>query len=356
MAIRISNSSLVVLLLLMSLLSACNGQSKTIENSPTRDPVNDILAVEPEFHIAHYIRHIHQDKNDNFWFGTNGFGVVHYNGDSLQYFSNEQGFNGEQITGIAEDSERNLWFAGNQGLVKYEWRKPDEGKFVFSNITNGLLEGGKVRSLFVDSRDIVWLGTVNGPIRYDGHKFEAFNLPYSEGAGDSFFSNLTTWCIYEDCKGNMWFGTNGNGVFKYDGKSFVQYTEEDGLTDSNVDVIIQDKHGNMWFGTRFGGVSQYDGSTFTNYTMYDGNSIGYDEVVEIYEDSTGHIWMSSEGYGVYKYDGKAFINYFKDQGLQVKAVQTIYEDRQGRLWVGGGGGLYRFDGTGFIQVKEKGPW
>ena len=49
----------------------------------------------------------------------------------------------------------------------------------------------------------------------------------------------------------------------------------------------------------------------------------------------------------------------------MKAVQTIFEDREGRFWVGGGGGLYQYDasldylvglGESFFNVKKNGPW
>jgi hypothetical protein len=73
--------------------------------------------------------------------------------------------------------------------------------------------------------------------------------------------------------------------------------------------------------------------------------------------------MSSEGYGVYRYtpaenetSGGSFTNFSKEQGLGVRAVQTIFEDKEGRFWVGGGGGLYRFNGKSFVNVKKYGPW
>ena len=84
--------------------------------------------------------------------------------------------------------------------------------------------------------------------------------------------------------------------------------------------------------------------------------LGSNEVCVIYEDQAGDIWFSSEGYGVYRYNGKFFTNYSEAQGLGVPAVQTIFEDREGRFWVGGGGGLYRFDGKSFINVTKDGPW
>ncbi|MEL6142708.1 MAG: two-component regulator propeller domain-containing protein, partial [Bacteroidota bacterium] len=80
------------------------------------------------------------------------------------------------------------------------------------------------------------------------------------------------------------------------------------------------------------------------------------EVCAIYEDKQGNIWLSSEGFGVYRYDGTSFKNYGQQEGLGVGAVQAILEDREGRLWVGGGGGLYRYEGDVFINVTRDGPW
>ena len=191
-----------------------------------------------------------------------------------------------------------------------------------------------------------------------------FELPFSEEEQiGRFFTNRTIWSISEDKKGNLWFGTNGNGAFKYDGKTFTQYTEKEGLTGNSVDNILEDRDGNIWFGTRHGGLSRYDGKTFVNFTEND--SIGNNEVCIIYEDKVGNIWFSSEGYGVYRYNarllasgrqGESFTNFYKKQGLGVKAVQTIFEDKEGRFWVGGGGGLYRYDGTSFFNVTKNGPW
>ena len=71
---------------------------------------------------------------------------------------------------------------------------------------------------------------------------------------------------------------------------------------------------------------------------------------------SGNIWFSSEGFGVYKFDGNTFSNYSTEEGLMVRAVQTIFEDNEGQLWTGGGGGLYRLNGDTFINVTKEGPW
>jgi ligand-binding sensor domain-containing protein len=103
-----------------------------------------------------------------------------------------------------------------------------------------------------------------------------------------------------------------------------------------------------------GGLSRFDGTTFFSYNQKDG-IIGNNEVWNVYEDKKGDIWFSSEGFGVYRFDGKTLTNFGEKEGLGIKAVQTIYEDSKGRLWIGGGGGLYRFDGKDtFFNVTRDG--
>lgn len=340
-----------LLLALLVLFIACNEQTK-----PIRSKNKSKTATKTNQQIAEYIRHIFQDKNGGFWLGTNNFGVAHFNGDSLSYYSIKQGFGGVQITGIAEDTEKNLWFATDKGIVKYDWSATADRKKKFTNyLKNDYFKGRRFWSIFADSKGIIWAGTGENVYCFDGSNWKPFELPYTKDELTlGLLTNVTVWTITEDTKGNIWFGTNGNGAIQYDGTSFVQFLAKDGLAGNSVDPIMEDSKGNIWLGTRFGGLSKFDGKTFTNYSQK--NYIGNNEVCIVYEDSRGNIWCSSEGFGVYRYNGDSFTNFYKAQGLGVKAVQTIYEDREGTLWVGGGGGLYRFDGAIFTNVKKNGPW
>jgi ligand-binding sensor domain-containing protein len=47
--------------------------------------------------------------------------------------------------------------------------------------------------------------------------------------------------MYQDKKGNYWFGTNGNGIFKYKNDKFIHLTTNNGLTDNNTADILEDK-------------------------------------------------------------------------------------------------------------------
>ena len=108
--------------------------------------------------------------------------------------------------------------------------------------------------------------------------------------------------IFQDKDGNLWFGTNYDGVGRYDGDSLTYFSTKEGLSGIAVMGIIEDKDGNLWFGTN-GGISKYDGRSFTNFTEDDGLSDNY--VRSLFGDRTGTIWVGTSE-GVCRYDGKTF--------------------------------------------------
>ena len=153
--------------------------------------------------------------------------------------------------------------------------------------------------------------------------------PYIMGkGGKSDFTNFTTdnglaldviCCSVMDKTGNLWFGTLGGGVSRYDGKSFTNFTIAQGLANNTVKSITEDKTGNLWFGTEGGGVSRYDGKSFTNFTTAQG--LANNTVWSISEDKTGNLWFGTYGGGVSRYDGKSFTNFTTAQGLANNRVK-----------------------------------
>ena len=104
-----------------------------------------------------------------------------------------------------------------------------------------------------------------------------------DGGGISFFTNYnvdhglalsSVACGYTDRRGNLWFGTLGGGVSRYDGKSFSNFTSLQGLANNIVYCITEDKMGALWFGTSGGGLSRYDGKEFKNFSTLQSFNIG----------------------------------------------------------------------------------
>ena len=150
---------------------------------------------------------------------------------------------------------------------------------------------------------------------------------------------------FKDKSGNLWFGTFGNGVSKYDGKSFTNYNMSNGLIHNYIETIAQDNEGNMWFGS-YGGASKYNGVFFENFTTADG--LQDNRVFKILEDSRGNIWFATPGgLSLYKPDTndtekKKFITYNDKHGLTGNYARDVIEDQKGNLWIAGIKGVFKF--------------
>jgi ligand-binding sensor domain-containing protein/serine phosphatase RsbU (regulator of sigma subunit) len=190
--------------------------------------------------------------------------------------------------------------------------------------------------------------------------------PYiiQEGAGEhggfSKMQNYTTddglamdvvQCSFKDNIGNLWFGTLGAGISKFDGKTFTNYNTSHGLCSNQVFSICQDKQGNLWFATTVNGVSKFDGHQFTNYTTKDG--LTSNNFYSVILDSIGNLWFGSKDNGISKYDGRKFINYTTTQGLINNNVQTLKLDSKGRIWIGTEGGISVWDGIKFTNYSTS---
>lgn len=347
-------TSLLAAILLWTMASSCNGQAETRSKtghagSPVTDPIS---FKDPLFFIdgqlCQHLRKIYQDKAGHLWLGTNVYGLMRYDGDTLEYITEQEGFSGGRVTGIAEDNEGNLWLATGFGLNKY-----DGHSFTVFTEEDGLLNS-EIWSMHIDSGGIIWIGHNEGLSRFDGTTFENLAVPMPEvKEPNTIYSANRITGIAEDQAGNLWLGTDGYGISRYDGQTFTPFTTADGLCDNAIYELMVDRKGNLWVGTYWGGVSKYDGQTFANYTQ-DG-VIGGVEVSGFFEDTNGDIWFGVENNGVYRYDGKAFQHY-NQEDLSGASVLSIYRDREGRLWFGGWGGLFRYDHGSFTPVTVDGPW
>lgn len=353
-------------------MNSCCGQETTSapkEMTNTSKPIPEVIGIPPHlgFHpgpnydtmlVSQYIRSIFQDSQGNFWFGPAGQSVARYDEKTLKYYDKNEFFQGNNgvlsdygnsVHAIAEDNDGNIWFGTEYGAVKYD------GKTFRSYTEKNGLSNTKVgrKSILVDKSDNIWVGTQGGVFRY---------IPSADSIGGQCFSlfdllpPINVKDIMEDKTGNIWFASQDKGVFRYDGKAIKNITEKEGLGDNYVGGMIQDKSGNFWF-TMEDGICAYDGNIFTEYTSKDG--LGGSDIWGIYIEQSGIIWITARG-STTRFDSslpipKAFTVFTEQDGINC-CVQSMYQDRSGNMWWGTGQGLYRFDGEGFYQVKQNGPW
>ncbi len=208
-----------------------------------------------------------------------------------------------------------------------------------------------VRRVFQDKCGNMWFGTNgDGVIRYEENSLEYFSI--KEG-----FGGVAVRGIVEDKEGNVWFGTNG-GVTKYDGEFFTNFTEQDGLINNDVWSIFIDSKGIIWIGT-LQGACRFNGEVFTPFELpetepdYLRGVTSARIVHSIMEDSKGKMWFGTNG-GAYIYDGKSLSNISEKDGLCHDSVNCILEGKDGDFWFATHhNGVCRWDGTSFTHFTPE---
>jgi ligand-binding sensor domain-containing protein len=142
--------------------------------------------------------------------------------------------------------------------------------------------------------------------------------------------------LASDNAGNVWVGTEGNGLWKYDAtkKTWTQFTTKDGLGDDSVYALAFDNQRRLWAGHLNHGVSVYNGDKWRNYGLLDG-PIG-DRVFAIaVSPKDGDVWMATEmGLARYSEKRQDWDYYTRASGLPSDTIQSIAFDDSGELYAG----------------------
>ncbi|HAZ01183.1 MAG TPA: hypothetical protein DCY97_03270 [Marinilabiliales bacterium] len=156
-------------------------------------------------------------------------------------------------------------------------------------------------------------------------------------------SNSNVNCIIQDSNGFIWIGTE-NGLNRFDGYKFTQYysNSENGLLSDEVFCLLIDKKKNLWIGT-FRGLHRYDPSndTFTP-IPFDPEDLGkaHKPILALTQDSQGTLWISTSGNGLIRYDTETgnyrlFLPEVNNpHSISSKFLLSIYDEGNERIWVG----------------------
>jgi ligand-binding sensor domain-containing protein len=176
------------------------------------------------------------------------------------------------------------------------------------------------------------------------------------------------WFVHQAKSGDYWFGSNGQGVFRYDGARIVNYTTTDGLSGNDVRGIQEDDSGRLYF-TTGGGICRFDGRGFNTLPVVEAPEDGG---WRLHSDDLWFPWFKGMPgvpgtEGPYRYDGTtlyhlklprsdreaAFRASFPNAGFSPYDVYSIYRDSRGHIWIGTCNfGVCRFDGQSFGWLYE----
>jgi ligand-binding sensor domain-containing protein/signal transduction histidine kinase len=229
-------------------------------------------------------------------------------------------------------------------------------RFEHLSLEHGLSQS-VVFCILQDCRGFMWFGTQNGLDRFDGYTFRQFRNSPKDSCSLSYNSVRV---IIEDSSGELWIGTEGGGVnhFNREKENFDRYgyvNDLDPSPDPEINVIItlhEDEDQILWIGT-LGGLLRFDRKSqkWTRFVHKDGipGTMSHNSIRAFYEDHTGIMWIGTEGGGLNAFDPKTgkFTHFKQRPGnphcLSNNIVYGIFEDSKKNLWVGTREGLNRFD-------------
>lgn len=312
-------------------------------------------------YIDNQIRSIFQDSKGVFWFGTNSSGIFRYDSKSITQFTVKDGLADNQIISIQEDTMGNLWFgSGSFTISKFD------GKNI-TKMSNGYIQTKDFQFDKKSSIGDLWFNAGGGALKFSDSSLSYFSFDSSSKfVNDNSPFSLSSYGVYsilKDNEGNVWFGTQAEGLCKYNGKS-LKWFKEKGLSGPAILALFEDSKGNIWIGNNGAGLFRYDGKVLSNFTDENGlfntefiasgkSVIGtLARIYSITEDDLGNIWVGTVDSGVWKYDGTSLINFTTKDGLSSNAVNTIYKDQDGLLWFGtDSNGIFSYNGSVFTEFR-----
>ncbi len=270
------------------------------------------------------------DDNGDLWVGTEG-GAARFNGETFEAVERLQDEE-RGIYGIVVDGEGRYWFSGNTGLTRFD---PQTADWEFFTGDNADLPYTNFLRAARDEDGNLYFGSYGGGlIRYDGGDFSAWTVP-------NLFRMYGVGRIVPAPDGTLLFAEEyGSLTDRYDPAADVWSPFE--LPCDYCSPQTYDPAGNLWLGGDLGvWVAPADGSAPIHLTTEQG--LPSDVVFAIAFDSSGFAWIGTDA-GVAVYDGANVLDVLTAEsvGLAANNVRVILKDSYGAMWVGTEGGLSHF--------------
>ncbi len=228
------------------------------------------------------------------------------------------------------------------------------------------LSSNLIRTLFVDKKDDLWVGTIQRGIDYMNKESRNMTLVKKKYTGKNSLSDNNLSCFAQDNKGGMWIGTQVNGLNYYKNGKY-KFFKADGskysLSNNLVTDICIDKKEIVWVSTYNGGLNAFMNGKFVHYMMDESNpnAIQSNKIRKIDIDQKGNLWLATmQGLESFDIENKIFKHHFLDSGNKIlakrKNIRTLLLNSDGNVYAGTNVGLYiYYPNSGKSEYFHKDP-
>jgi len=328
-------------------------------------------------------------RRGDLWIGTDDRGIIRQTAGAAINVSEQAGFYQERIRGLFEDSTGTIWAATHDGIERITVHDGTQSVELLSklgpvsgDITTPFAEDGhggifvltsdgvfhltarglhihvvehheqhhKVTgdavAIYYDHHGVLWIGLRDGLVRLTASVGKANHKAgeeYTQEVVAGFKDEVTA--LVGDYQGNMWVGTNNQGLCRVSGSRFSCWTTKDGLAGDSVRSLYEDDEHNLWVGLSSGGLARWRVAALVP-LRDEPRELREVQPAAILEDHSGNLWIGTWGQGLFRLKQGKFI----PEALpgNSAAIRTLEEDAAGNVWIGTWfNGLFRYNGARF---------
>lgn len=351
-------------------LFSCTGQ-----HQPTSAPESEFAVLTfPErdsvLRFKGHIRCLYEDRKGHFWIGSHQEGLAHFDGRDYAYYTTEHGLPDMQVRSFQEDAEGYIWIHTQTGIARFSGSHfaevlPQPGSQLITDYPWSR-EKPIADYLFFD------VGNRNGVYVLDEGKLHHLRYPVPEdyptfdtnGYNPKYGYDLyATYGFHKDQQGNLYLGTVGAGLFRFDGHELKNLSLGDSI--GVVRSIFRDRDGTVWFGNNGIGLSKYENEQLIDFSEERDLKVhGIQGAFGIEQDEEGNIWFGTYTTGLWCYapaqdlrpdvpllPGSTALRQITEiNGTNMMEMAGIYKDRSGRLYIyNRQGQIFVFENGNFIE-------
>ncbi|MBN1416471.1 MAG: response regulator [Bacteroidales bacterium] len=286
------------------------------------------------------------DEKEGLWLGTH-YGGVNYSNFGYRPFvahyakDNDQNFlNNPSVFGINEDSKGNIYICTEKGVNILLTNRSTFEYIVNDPANNNSLSYSDVKSIAIDEKDNLWIGTNRGGLnyynRYTGKFFHYKNKPGDQAS----LPCDKVYFVYLDRNKDLWLLTNESwgliasslSVLKHNGNRFKTFSND------FYGGIIESAGGNLYIGG-LNGIWVLNKNT-GRMLYYKSQYILH--VMALHEDASGNLWIGSDR-GLSRFDPRTrqYTHFLQIESYSMYSVFGVLSDQHNNLWISTNAGLIK---------------
>ncbi len=283
--------------------------------------------------ISNYANTILADHESNVWVGTE-YGVSKFNGKVFQNFLITESMGGNMVRSIQEDALHRIWILSGSKLYLVD-KNNKTTRFPVA------AENEKLTAIQTDKQGLLWVIVLNkGIYRLSSDGWKKM-VPLSEFDENGVFQKI----VFDGSDSNRMFLLSPGEVFSVNQgviRSMFHAADMEKYTN-----LFQDKSNNLWLTSTLG-LFQYADSGLIAFNQ--ANGYAGSKTSAIFQDREDNIWFGTSGTGTFRYSTQQFLIFDQFTAEKNFNVMPMLE-KNSRIYVGTGDGLFTYDGKDMMLVK-----